>query len=127
MNLEFVILISFSSLLIFIGCIVKIRKVYYWSIERYGYKLTKEEKENPSKKQITHARLSSFLLLSLGLPLLTGTLFLHYFNIYHQYKDYFLMITFAIWIMVFIVVCYKNKDLLIDSFKYYGPRTKREL
>jgi len=125
MNQEFIILISFSSLLIFMGCIVKIRKVYYWSIERYGYKLTKEEKANPSKKQITHARLSSFLLLSLGLPLLTGTLILYYFNIY-QYKDYFLMITFAIWVIVFIVVCYKNKDIFIDSFKYYGPRTKRE-
>ena len=125
MNLEFIFFISFGSLLIIMGCIVKIRKVYYWSIERYGYKLTKEEKENPSKKQITHTRLSSFLLLSLGLPLLTGTLILHFFNIY-QYKDYFLMITFAIWIIVCIVVCYKNKDVFIDSFKYYGPRTKRE-
>jgi len=125
MNIEFIILISVGSFLIFMGYIVKIRKVYYWFIERYGYKLTKEEKENPSKKQLNHARLSSFLLLSLGIPLLTGTLFLYYFNIY-KYKDYFLMITFAIWIIVFIVVCYKNKDVLIDSFKYYGPRTKRE-
>ena len=115
----------FSSFLIFMGCIVKNRKVYYWFIEIYGYKLTKEEKENPSKKQITHARLSSFLLLSLGLPLFTGTLIIRCFNIY-QYKDFFLMITFTIWIIVFILVAYKNKDVFIDSFKYYGPRTKRE-
>ena len=126
MNMEFIFLISFSSFLVFLGCIVKIRKVYYWFIERYGYKLTKEEKENPSKKQLTHARLSSFLLLFMGLPLLVGTLVLHYFNIY-QYQHYFLLITFTIWIIVFVVVCYRNKDIFIDSFKYYGPRTKREL
>ena len=122
---DFIILLSFSSFLVFMGCIVKIRKVYYWFIEIYGYKLTKMEKGNPSKKQLTHARLSSFLLLSLGLPLLVGTLVIHYFNIY-QYKDYFLMVTFTIWIIVFVIVCYRNKDIFIDSFKYYGPRTKRE-
>jgi len=125
MNTEFIILISISSFLVFMGCIVKIRKVYYWVIQRYGYKLTKEEKENPSKKQLTHARLSSFLLLFLGLPLLAGTLVLHYFKIY-QYLHYFIGITFAIWIIVFAIVCYRNKDIFIDSFKYYGPRTKRE-
>ena len=125
MNVEFIILVSFSSFLIFMGCIVKVRKIYYWFLERYGYKFTKEEKENPSKKQIAHAKLSSFLLLSLGLPLLAGTLVLLYFNIY-QYKDYFLMVIFAIWMIVLIVVCIKNKEIFIDSFKYYGPRTKRE-
>ena len=125
MNMEFIILISISSFIVFMGCIIKIRKVYYWFLEIYGYKLTKEEKENPSKKQLTHARLSRFLLLSLGLPWLFGTLVLHYFN-FKQYQPHFIGITVTIWIIIFVVVCYRNKDIFIDSFKYYGPRTKRE-
>jgi len=54
--------------------------MYIWFFQFYGYKMTKEEKENPSKKQITHARLLSNLLLGLGFPLLAGSLFYYFFN-----------------------------------------------
>ena len=120
-NIDLIISVS----IIILGVVIKYKKVYNFIVQIYGYKLTKEEKEKTPEKLIRQVRLQRHLLLGLGLPWLSGALVFRYFNIY-QYWHHFLLITVVIWTIVFIIVCCKNKDVFIDSFKYYGPRTKRE-
>ena len=120
-NIHLIVSIS----IVVLGVIIKYKKVYNFTVQIYGYKLTKEEKENTPEKLLRQVRLQRYLLLGLGLPWLLGDLVFRYFNIY-QYWHYFLLISTLIWTIALIIVCCKNKDIFIDSFKYYGHRTKRD-
>ena len=131
MERDFIFFTAFSLIFIISGFAYKNPKMYIWFFQFYGYKMTKEEKENPSKKQITHARLLSNLLLGLGFPLLAGSLFYYFFNDFFNFLNIHFFITFqciviVIWLIVFVIVCCKNKDILIYSLKAYGPRAKGE-
>ena len=131
MDRDLIFFTAMSFFLIFSGFACKNRKIYIWCFQFYGYKMTKEEKEKPSKKQIIHARLLSNLLLGLGFPLLAGNLFYYFFNNFFHFLNLHFFITFqciviVIWVIIFVIVSYKNKDVLIYSLKSYGPRNKSE-
>ena len=107
-------------LLILFGVLIQNRKFFNFICLINGYKLTKEEKENTPKELIPFIKIVSYLLLVLGFLLLAEAVAVHYFNIF-QY-DYNTLIIISIWVIIAIIVCYKNRYEMNQYLNYWLKR-----
>ena len=112
--------ISVILLMILIGASIRNRKIFNFVCFINGYKLTKEEKENTPKELLPFIRIFSNLFFVLGFLLLVEKFVVHYLNIF-QYV-YTPLITFAIWVIIAIVVCFKNKYEMKQYINFWLQR-----
>ena len=112
--------ISVILLVILVGILVRNRKFFNFICLINGYKLTKEEKENIPKQLIPFIRIVSYLFLLLGFLLLIEVFAVHHFNIFQYAFNH--LITFATWVIIVIIVCYKNKYEMKQYVNYWLKR-----
>ena len=90
-----------------IGVSIRNRKIFNFVCLINGYKLTEEEKENTPKELLPFIRIYSNLFFVLGFLLLAEIFTIRYFSVYqHVYNT---LITFAIWVIIVVIVCYRNR------------------